>query len=235
MKTTIKDKYKWITYYHSSGMTATEWLRQILGSERVTELQYQDVLKSLQIKDWSYSSYLSSVIAYGFLKAQQSLMEKLTEEVQRLASELDEKLHALTAVEAKLVQSINQESQTDKERLLEEKAEPFNISSGPDLFNRFFIVNEVDRPTQSLIAELRGGKLHYIAENLIDFPPMFPDRATPLERFGVGLHLRETETERILTGSIFGPSQATYQGGTPRPWQGSPHFTINIDKKGGTK
>ena len=103
----IKEKTKWMEYCGIAGMTTTEWLRQILGYERETTTRYTDVMLTLQIGEWSHAYHYAGNFSF---ENTQHAYETLTEEVQRLASELDKRLHDLTAVENEL-----------KSRLAEEK------------------------------------------------------------------------------------------------------------------
>jgi hypothetical protein len=107
MKTTIKNKTKWMEYCGIAGMTATEWIRQVLGYERETTTRHPDVMRDLRIGGWSHSYHYAG--NFGMENTQHTY-EKLTEEVQRLASELDKRLHDLTAVENELREMIAEES-----------------------------------------------------------------------------------------------------------------------------
>lgn len=99
MKTTIKNKTKWMKYCGITGMTATEWVRQVLGYERETETRHADVMGGLRIGGWSHSYHYAG--NHG-IENTKNAYEKLTEEVNALAEELDKRLHDLTAVENEL-------------------------------------------------------------------------------------------------------------------------------------
>tara|TARA_R110000822_G_scaffold305549_1_gene431359 strand:- start:1649 stop:2002 length:354 start_codon:yes stop_codon:yes gene_type:complete len=107
MKTTIKNKTKWMEYCGIAGMTATEWIRQVLGYDRETTKRHLDVMRDLCIGGWSHSYHYAGNFK---IKNTQHAYEKLTEEVQRLASELDKRLHDLAAVENELREMIAEES-----------------------------------------------------------------------------------------------------------------------------
>lgn len=107
MKTTIKDKTKWMEYCGIAGMTATEWVRQALGYERETETRHADVMRDLRIGGWSHSYHYAG--NHGVENTQHA-HERLTEEVQALAAELDRRLHDLTAVENELREMVREDS-----------------------------------------------------------------------------------------------------------------------------
>lgn len=88
-------------------MTATEWVSQVLGYERKTETRHADVMKDLRIGSWSHSYHYAG--NYG-LENTQHAYEKLTEEVQALAAELDKRMHDLTAVENELREMVTENS-----------------------------------------------------------------------------------------------------------------------------
>lgn len=88
-------------------MTVTEWVRQILGYERETETRHADVMRGLRIGGWSHSYHYAG--NHG-LENTQHAHEKLTEEVQALAAELDKRLHDLTAVENELREMVMENS-----------------------------------------------------------------------------------------------------------------------------
>ena len=82
-----------------AGMTATEWLRQVIGYERETETHHTDVMRNLSIGGWSHAYHYAG--NHG-LENTQHAYERLTDEVQALAAELDKRLHDLAAVENEL-------------------------------------------------------------------------------------------------------------------------------------
>lgn len=90
--------------------------------------------------------------------------------------------------------------------------------------SRFFIVNEVDRPCERLIAEKRGEFLFYIHPDMQEDwhdCPMETKDATPLESFGV---VAQADGKHFF-GVLFPKrAAATYFNGEPRKWQGSAIF-----------
>ena len=105
MSNIIKDKRSWISYYGTSGMTAQEWTRQVLGSERETETIGRHVMLDLNIGGWSHG--------YHYVKDceidnTQHAFERLSDEVERLAKELDKRLDDLTAVETRYQEMIKE-------------------------------------------------------------------------------------------------------------------------------
>jgi hypothetical protein len=99
---------------------------------------------------------------------------------------------------------------------------------------RFYIVNDCDRPHESMIAELCGdGKLWYLdAEKRNRYPGMSAAEATLVQDFGLRLDVRGD----VLRGEVTGtPSTACYRDGKARRWQGSDTFEIEITRatKGG--
>jgi len=107
MKTTIKNKTKWVEYCGIAGMTATEWVRQVLGYERKTETRHADVMGNLRIGGWSHSYHYAG---NHRLENTQHAHERLTEEVHALAAELDKRLNDLTAVENELREMVMENS-----------------------------------------------------------------------------------------------------------------------------
>lgn len=101
----IKDKTKWMEYCGIAGMNATEWLRQVLGYERETEMRHSDVMEDLRIGGWSQSYHYAG--NHGFENTQHAY-ESLTDEVQALAVKLDKRLHQLTAVETELQEMVRE-------------------------------------------------------------------------------------------------------------------------------
>jgi hypothetical protein len=117
MKTTIKYKTKWMKYCENAGMTATKWVHQVLGHERETQTRHADVMSDLRIGGWSHSYHYAG--NHG-LENTQHAHETLTAEVNKLAAELDKRLHDLTAVENELKKMVADEvlqSLTPKEEL----------------------------------------------------------------------------------------------------------------------
>ena len=94
-------------YCGIAGMTASEWVKQILGHERETSLYHKDVMNNLRIGGWSHSYHYDG--NFGIVNTQHAF-ERLTEYVQLLAVELDRRLHELTAVEEELKDMIKEAS-----------------------------------------------------------------------------------------------------------------------------
>ena len=90
-----------------------------------------------------------------------------------------------------------------------------------------FIVNTVDRPDARHIAELQSdGKLHYLHPELRPWPPMPPERATPLRDFGFTFStLSNGKIWCVLTHE----TTAKYPDGARREWQGEPVFALEPD------
>lgn len=110
MKTTIIEKQKWMDYCGIAGMTATEWLRQVLGYRRETDIRHVDVMYGLRIGGWSHAMHYNGNCGFeNTTHAHNTLLE----EVQRLASELDKRLHELTAVENELCEMIKEQNLTE--------------------------------------------------------------------------------------------------------------------------
>jgi hypothetical protein len=114
MKPTIKAKTKWMECCGIAGMTATEWVRQILGYERESATRHSDVMRDLRIGGWSHSYHYAGNLG---IENTQHAYEKLTEEVQRLASELDKRLHDLAAVENELREMVRKNSLANGEHV----------------------------------------------------------------------------------------------------------------------
>lgn len=90
--------------------------------------------------------------------------------------------------------------------------------------NRFYIVNECDRPCARLIAErIQDGKLSYINTELRkQYPSMSMKYATPLESFGIEFII----SGGFLIGGLIRDSKAKYRDGGARHWQGGDSFCV---------
>ena len=93
--------------------------------------------------------------------------------------------------------------------------------------NRFYIVNDFDRPEVETIAEKReDGKFYYIHPKLKEekmYWGMTPhNAATPLEDFGIQVKLKNGVFEGEMTKYL--PGKACYGDGKPRKWQGTQYF-----------
>ena len=95
--------------------------------------------------------------------------------------------------------------------------------------NKLYIVNDIDRPHERLIAEEREGLLYYIHPDLRDewaSQPMSMADATPLSDFG----LRTESLPGYLVGILFPKrATATYPDGRLRKWQGSNIFRFKCE------
>ena len=95
----------------------------------------------------------------------------------------------------------------------------------------FFIVNEVDRPREDLIAfKQPDGRLAYAVADiprLRGCDGMDAGRATPLGDFGLDIDIRNGR----LIGRVVRGSTARYPDGLPRPWQGSREFDVPLRKE----
>ena len=100
------------------------------------------------------------------------------------------------------------------------------------LKNRFYIVNRIDRPCETLIAEKGAdGKLYYIHPCLREskcYHGMSADGATPLEHFNITVSLSTVMVDTpYFQGELHrGTLIAKYPDGRPRKWQGSNHFSF---------
>ena len=115
MKTTIKDKTKWLEYCGIAGMTAKEWVRQVLGYERTTDTNGSDVMRGLNIGGWSHAYHYKGNCGFNNTK---HAFEKLADEVERLADELDKRLNDLTAVENQYRDMINDRDIEESEQMI---------------------------------------------------------------------------------------------------------------------
>ncbi len=97
---------------------------------------------------------------------------------------------------------------------------------------KLFIVNQFDRPCERLIAEQVGDELFYINPELREewqHWPMRMDEATPLEAFGLTIHIENGVLEGVLHPHL--PRTATYPDGKPRSWQGSSNFSFKLPER----
>jgi hypothetical protein len=92
--------------------------------------------------------------------------------------------------------------------------------------SNLFIVNEVDRPTEHSLAELRDGKLYYIHPVTwrAHATGMTTKHAQPLESLGVSVERRG----RHITGVAVGESTVYNQKGKLRVWEGASKFALDI-------
>ena len=100
MKTTIMDLSAWRNYYSLAGTTASEWVDQVLNRARGTDLKHSDVMRNLRIGGWNHSYHYGDDL--GLFNTEHA-RDALRQEVVKLARELDERLHQLTAVENELL------------------------------------------------------------------------------------------------------------------------------------
>ena len=92
---------------------------------------------------------------------------------------------------------------------------------------QFFIVNQVDRPCERLIAERRGDKLFYVHPELAgkkEYHGMSMNDAVDVQDFGFELVVEGNE----LRGTQVYDSRAIYPDGKGRRWQGSQQFSIPL-------
>lgn len=92
--------------------------------------------------------------------------------------------------------------------------------------NRFFIVNDFDRPSEELIAERRGEFFYYVHPEHTKYGKMKSPMATPVEDFGVEIEVSE---DGHLSGKLLHRSVATYPDGHPRRWQGRDTFNFQMN------
>jgi len=85
---------------------------------------------------------------------------------------------------------------------------------------KYVIVNETDRPSPSLVAQVIDGKAHYLDHRLAHFPGLDISHATDIEKFGF---LVEEKAGHVFFTKI-GDSIARYPDGKPRAWQSNELF-----------
>jgi hypothetical protein len=95
----------------------------------------------------------------------------------------------------------------------------------------FYIVNEIDRPCEQHIAEMRGdGKFYYIHPELRDvksYHGMTPSKPVKLSDFGIEVDI----TGGLFHGIQSGKSIAQYpESGKTRHWQGLSRFSFRVTK-----
>lgn len=93
---------------------------------------------------------------------------------------------------------------------------------------KLYIANTFDRPDERHIAEKRlDGRFYYIHPTLCDEPVywgMTPNNPTPLEEFGIDVAV----DDGILEGRLVRESEATYDTGEERRWQGGSPFSFKV-------
>ena len=95
------------------------------------------------------------------------------------------------------------------------------------MIGSYYIVNDCDRPHESMIAEMvRGGLWYLDPDKRNKYPAMSLREATPVSSFGVILE----EKDGVLRGGLLLDSVATYRDGRPRRWQGSERFEIKLTR-----
>jgi len=116
MKTAIKDKNRWHHYFGASAMNATQWITQVMGSERETETNPFDVVNKLSICGFHHCDHFKKLSDIDkFSDAHQTLKC----EIERLAKELDNRIDQFTAVENHYSLLIKDEQkQNNKQRKL---------------------------------------------------------------------------------------------------------------------
>lgn len=96
--------------------------------------------------------------------------------------------------------------------------------------NRFYIIDDHDRPEGMMIAERREDGFYYIhpkLKNVKAHHAMQPTRPTPVEDFGIEI----TISDGMISGKQVRDSVATYRDGKPRKWQGYPEFKFQYKGK----
>lgn len=93
----------------------------------------------------------------------------------------------------------------------------------------YFIVGDIDRPSEKLLAKQIGNEIHYVHPStrpcIIQLEKGDNARnhvLTPVEDFGVTV----IEFEGEILGIVTGPSIAKYSHGEHRDWQGSKRFSF---------
>lgn len=90
---------------------------------------------------------------------------------------------------------------------------------------KYYIVNDIDRPCERLVAVELDGKLNYLDRSLRRYDSMGMGKATPMEDFGFTV----TEKDSMVTFEMTSHSRATYPDGRIRQWQGNERmFTLPI-------
>jgi hypothetical protein len=90
----------------------------------------------------------------------------------------------------------------------------------------YYIVNNIDRPYEKLVAVRKGDLLYYINRELKDdYPGMGMNTATKMEAFGFDI-ISSFDGNAVSFKKVR-PSTATYGDGEPRDWQGRSQFTYD--------
>ena len=93
---------------------------------------------------------------------------------------------------------------------------------------RFVIINTIDAPSQLMVAELLGDAYYYMHPKHSDFGPMRPNRPTPIEDFGFEWL---PEGQVVIFRQTTTISNARYDDGGTRRWQGDTWFELPLAKK----
>lgn len=108
--------------------------------------------------------------------------------------------------------------------------------------NRFFIMNDFDRPDQEHVVErFSGQKAAYIHPRLRNWNDnngyfQINEKCTDIEDFGFSIDIYENPDTGVENKAVFcktRPSVATYYDGRPRHWQGDTNFALilhDVDK-----
>lgn len=96
--------------------------------------------------------------------------------------------------------------------------------------NRFFIINDIDRPyARHIVERFSDQKATYIHPELINWNEnngffQITDECTDVEDFGLSIDIHRDKVTFRQTG----PSTATYRDGKPRHWQGESSFSLPL-------
>jgi hypothetical protein len=98
---------------------------------------------------------------------------------------------------------------------------------------KYYIVNEIDRPYERLVAGEYNGKLYYLSRalehDLKNCDGMGLDCATPMEDFGFDV----SENDNSVVFNLNHPSKVKYKSVRTgeeiiRPWQGMKDFSLPL-------
>ncbi len=89
----------------------------------------------------------------------------------------------------------------------------------------FYIVNNHDRPCKRLLCIINRAKLEYLDPHYKSYRAMGLEKATRLEDFGFQI---DRITDSLFECTRTSEGTATYSDGTPRRWQGSNTFQLDL-------
>lgn len=131
------------------------------------------------------------------------------------------------AYESNNLDAVAEDAYKMADAMLTQRQEATTEEREPNL-NRFFILNDFDRPAPETIVAKRSDGYYYIHPKLKydenHWAMQAGSQLTPIENFGISVEIIANK----LFGELTHASCATYRDGKPRLWQGPHLFSFHL-------